>query len=151
MTAALRAPVEASPTLDGAVRHADIVLTATWARAPFLFAPMLRPGMHVTTLGADEPGKCEVDAGLIREAVLVCDDRELAVHMGAVGAAGLGHDAIDAELGEVLAGTHPGRTSRRISPSTAASGSRSRILSSPGELYRHATARQVGRTVDFLA
>ena len=151
MTAALRAPVEASPTLDGAVRHADIVLTATWARAPFLFAPMLRPGMHVTTLGADEPGKCEVDAGVIRDAVFVCDDRELAVHMGAVGAAGLGHDAIDAELGEVLAGTHPGRTSRADITVYGGVGLAFQDLVVAWQIYRHATARQVGRAVDFLA
>jgi ornithine cyclodeaminase/alanine dehydrogenase-like protein (mu-crystallin family) len=44
--------------LDGA----DLVVTATWAREPFLFRRHLRPGMHVTTLGPDQPGKCEVAA-----------------------------------------------------------------------------------------
>ncbi len=64
----------------------------------------------MTTLGPDEPGKCEVSADVIRRALFVCDDRGLAVTMGAIGGAGLGPNAIDAELGEVLAGAHPGRT-----------------------------------------
>jgi ornithine cyclodeaminase/alanine dehydrogenase-like protein (mu-crystallin family) len=99
------------PPLEVAVREADIILAATWARTPFLFVPMLRQGVHVTTLGADEPGKCEVAGEVLRKAVVVCDDRDLAVQMGAVGGAGLGPEVIDAELGEVLAGAHPGRTS----------------------------------------
>jgi ornithine cyclodeaminase/alanine dehydrogenase-like protein (mu-crystallin family) len=98
------------PPLEVAVREADIILAATWARTPFLFVPMLRQGVHVTTLGADEPGKCEVAGEVLRKAVVVCDDRDLAVQMGAVGGAGLGPEVIDAELGEVLAGAHPGRT-----------------------------------------
>jgi ornithine cyclodeaminase/alanine dehydrogenase-like protein (mu-crystallin family) len=52
-----------------------------------------------------------VGAHVMREALVVCDERHLAVSMGAVGGAGLGHEAIAAEPGEVLAGTHPGRTS----------------------------------------
>jgi ornithine cyclodeaminase/alanine dehydrogenase-like protein (mu-crystallin family) len=53
--------------------------------APFLFPAMLRPGAHITTLGADESGKCEVAADVMREALVVCDDRDLAVSMGSVG------------------------------------------------------------------
>jgi hypothetical protein len=37
-------------------------VTATWAEEPFLFRRHLRPGMHITTLGPDQPGKCEIAA-----------------------------------------------------------------------------------------
>ncbi len=85
MAAELRIAVEPRASLEATVREADIILAATWARTPFLFLLMLRQGVHVTTLGADEPGKCEVAAEVMREAVVVCDDRDLAVQMGAVG------------------------------------------------------------------
>src|SRR5262249_12567779 len=88
-----------------------IVLAATWAREAFILPGMLAPGTHVTTLGADEPGKAEVSAEVIRAALFVCDDRALAVEMGALGGVGLGPEAVGAELGEVLGGAHPGRTS----------------------------------------
>ena len=131
------------------MRHADIVLTAAGARLSVRADAATGDARH--DLGADGPGKCEVDARVIREAVLVCDDRELAVQMGAVGAAGLGHDAIDAELGEVLAGIHPGRTSRADITVYGGVGLAFQDLLVAWQIYRHATARQVGRAVDFLA
>jgi ornithine cyclodeaminase/alanine dehydrogenase-like protein (mu-crystallin family) len=151
MRVELGVAVEASPTLEAAVRDADIVLAATWARTPFLFPAMLRPGAHVTTLGADEPGKCEVSAAVIRDACFVCDDRELAVQMGAVGGVGLGPDAVDAELGEVLAGTHPGRTSPGEITVYGGVGLAFQDLVAAWQVYRVARARGSGREVDFLA
>jgi hypothetical protein len=62
----------------------------------------------VSTIGPDEPGKCEVSAEVIHDAVFVCDDRDLAVSMGVIGGAKLGADAITAELGEVIGGAYPG-------------------------------------------
>jgi ornithine cyclodeaminase/alanine dehydrogenase-like protein (mu-crystallin family) len=94
--------------LDEALDGADIVVTATWAEKPFIFRRHLCPGMHITTLGPDQPGKCEVAADALLAALVVVDDSALAVDMGAVGGAGLPVDAIHAELGEILAGTRPG-------------------------------------------
>jgi ornithine cyclodeaminase len=94
-----------------AVRDADVIITATWSKTPFLTRDMVRDGVHITAVGADEPAKGEVDAGLIERSTFVCDDRDLAARMGAIAGAGLGPDAIHAELGEVIAGVKPGRTS----------------------------------------
>lgn len=151
MSVALGFPVEASPSVETAVRAADVVLAATWARAPFLFPGMLGPGAHVTTLGPDEPGKCEVSAELIRQAVFVCDDRELAVSMGAIGGAGLGPEAIGAELGEVLAGVHPGRTAADAITIYGGVGLAFQDLVAAWQVYEAARAGGVGRSVDFLA
>jgi ornithine cyclodeaminase/alanine dehydrogenase-like protein (mu-crystallin family) len=107
----LALPVEAASSTLAAVRQAGIVLAATWSRTPFILPGMLATGAHVATLGPDEPGKAEVAADLIRAGLFVCDDRALAVELGAVDGVGLGPESVDAELGEVLAGRHPGRTS----------------------------------------
>jgi len=103
--------IHVAPNIEEAVTDADIIVTSTWASKPFLFEGMVQPGAHITTLGPDQPGKAEVDAGLIRKSLFACDDRDLAVEMGAIGGVGLGADAIHAEIGEVIAGTKTGRSS----------------------------------------
>lgn len=141
-------PVE---TLADAVSGADMVVTATWARAPFLFPGMVGPGAHVTTLGPDQPGKCELDAALIRDALFVCDDRALAVEMGAIGGAGLGADAIHAELGEVLAGARPGRTAPEQITVFGSVGLAFQDLVVAWHVYREARSRGIGHHLDFLS
>jgi ornithine cyclodeaminase/alanine dehydrogenase-like protein (mu-crystallin family) len=74
----------------------DIVLMATWAREPVLH--QVAAGTHVTSLGADEPGKVELARGMLDEALVVVDDH------------GLAHVEADTTIGAVLRGEHPGRT-----------------------------------------
>ncbi|HEY3560247.1 MAG TPA: NAD(P)-binding domain-containing protein [Kribbella sp.] len=88
---------------------ADIVVLATWSQRPLLTAADVRPGLHLTTLGADEPGKVELSADLLSAARVVVDDRTLAVQMGALGNVGLSTEAAQATFAEVLAGTTAGR------------------------------------------
>lgn len=107
----LNLPVRMEDSVADAVADADIVVAATWSRQPFLHPGMVRPGTHVITLGADEPGKAEVSAELLKQSLFVVDHRGLAVSSGAAGSVGLGEDTIHAELGEVIAGLKPGRTS----------------------------------------
>jgi ornithine cyclodeaminase/alanine dehydrogenase-like protein (mu-crystallin family) len=97
-------------SVEDAVRDADVVIAATWATTPIVLKPMIKPGAHITAIGADEPGKAELAADLIIASTFVCDDATLAVSMGALAGVGLGADAIHATLGEVLAGRRAGRT-----------------------------------------
>ena len=105
----LRAEMSVTPSVRAAAAGADVIIVATWATAPVLFADMVAPGAHVTTIGADEPGKAELDAELIRHSRFICDDADLAVQMGALAGAGLGPECVHATLGDVLAGRRPGR------------------------------------------
>jgi ornithine cyclodeaminase len=151
LAAPLDLQIEVSPSAGAAIAQAAIVLVATWARQPFILPGMLKPGTHVTTLGPDEPGKCEVSAEVIRDAVFVCDDRELCVTMGAIGGAGLGPESIAAELGDVLAGAHPGRTNPRQVTIYGGVGLAFQDLVAAWQVYRAARAKGVGREIDFLA
>jgi ornithine cyclodeaminase len=150
------APVVQTPIIPAvspaeAVQDAEIIVTATWARAPFLFAEMVTPGTHITTLGPDEPGKCEVDAHLLQESLFVCDDRELAVSMGAIGGAGLSAEAIHAELGEVIGGLRPGRTNAEQITIYGGVGLAFQDLVAAWHLYQHALHQQRGREISFLS
>ena len=138
-------------SLEEALEDVEIAVVATWARAPFLFRRHLHPGLHITTLGPDQPGKCEVAADALAAARVVVDDRRLALEMGAVGGAGLGADAIYAELGEVIAGTKPGRTDDEDITVFASVGLAFQDLAAGWLAYSLAKEKGVGRSVDLLA
>ena len=105
------ARVTVAATVAEAVQDADVVITATWSTTPFLHAAMIAKGVHIIAVGADEPGKAELSADLIRRSVLVCDDVDLAVRMGALAGVGLGRDMARGSLSDVLAGNCGGRAS----------------------------------------
>jgi alanine dehydrogenase len=72
----------------------------------------LRPGQHVSLMGADGPGKAEVAIEELRRARLFCDDWEQASHggelTGAEGAGAVTRGDVT-ELGAVLNGSAEGR------------------------------------------
>lgn len=105
----LGVPVIVSDSAQAAVANADIIFTATWSHEAFLFSKMIQPGAHITTVGADEPGKCELSGELIKHGRFFCDDRDLAASVGAIAGAGVSPRLIQAELGDVLAGRAVGR------------------------------------------
>ena len=98
--------VLASGSAEEAVRGADVVVVATASRTPVLRGTWLAPGAHVNAVGAVRPDWRELDDETLRRARLYVDSRAAAVQeAGDVIAAG----APFAELGEVVAGTRPGR------------------------------------------
>lgn len=106
----------AAATPEAVCREADVLITATPTRAPLVQAEWLRPGQHVTALGSDSPGKQELDAGcLVRADLLVVDRLTQCAAFGelrhALDAGVLRPDRVHAELGEIVAGLKPGRTS----------------------------------------
>lgn len=91
---------------------ADVVITVTPGRDVLYPAGSLRPGQHVSLMGADGPGKAEVAATELGRAHLFCDDWEQASHGGELAAGVRAHtvrrDTVT-QLGAVLAGDAPGR------------------------------------------
>ncbi len=93
---------------------ADVVVTVTPGHE-VLFGPgSLRPGQHVSLMGADGPGKAEISLEELLRTRVFCDDWEQASHNGelahAVEAGRITRDEVT-QLGDVLAGTAPGRQS----------------------------------------
>jgi ornithine cyclodeaminase len=99
-------------TPETVLRDADVVCTCTSAREPILERGWLKSGAHVNAVGSSVPSARELDAATVAEATLVVDRRESALNeAGDLLLAGFGAERIAAELGEVLVGAHPGRTS----------------------------------------
>lgn len=104
------------PSVEEAVRGADVVVTATSARQPVLRREWLSPGAHVNAVGACFPDARELDAATVAASAFFVDRRQSAEHEAgdyllALAEEAIGADHIRAELGEVLAGQRPGRTS----------------------------------------
>ena len=98
-------------TPEDVLRDADVVCTCTGAREPILERRWLRQGAHVNAVGASVATARELDTATVAAATLVVDRRESALNeAGDLLLAGFGAERIAAELGEVLAGEHPGRT-----------------------------------------
>lgn len=93
--------------VEDVCRGADLLVTTTPAREPIVRADWLQPGVHVTAVGSDSPGKRELDAACLTRASLVVADRRS--QCAAFGECVAAPDAIGAELGEIVAGKKRGR------------------------------------------
>jgi thiomorpholine-carboxylate dehydrogenase len=92
------------PSVEEAVRGADIVCTVTNASEPVLKGAWLKPGAFVAAVGAPRPTWRELDDAAMRNVVVV-DSREAAAQES--GDVILSGAAVYAEIGEILAGTRP--------------------------------------------
>ena len=91
---------------------ADVVVTVTPGKEILLAEGSLRAGQHVSLMGADGPGKAEIEVGEIARAKIFCDEWAQASHGGELAAAveaGVLGRADVTELGLVLTGDAPGR------------------------------------------
>jgi len=134
-----------------AARGADIVVIATWSRAPLLRAADVRPGAHVTSLGADEPGKAELAPDLLKSARVLVDDIPLALASGALGTGGLTAEDAAGTLSQVLSGVIPGRTSPAEVTIYTPVGLPWQDLALAWAAYHQARSTNIGNEFDFLA
>jgi ornithine cyclodeaminase len=144
-------PVEICDSAKQSAGKGDIVVTATWAREPFLSCGDVRPGTHITTLGPDGPGEAEVAADLLAASLFFADDADLQVEMGAIGGTGLGAEAIRATIGEVLGGQKTGRKSPDDITIYGMVGLPFEDLAASWLVYNKALKSGVGTEVDLAA
>jgi alanine dehydrogenase len=100
-----------APSREAALA-ADLLVTVTPGRDVLLPVGSLRPGQHVSLMGADGPGKAEIATEELARVRVFCDDWEQASHGGecaaALEAGLLSRDDVT-EIGRVLAGDAAGR------------------------------------------
>ncbi|MBM2832419.1 MAG: ornithine cyclodeaminase/alanine dehydrogenase [Dehalococcoidia bacterium] len=105
-------PVRES-TLEEAA-GSDIVCTLTPARGPFVKKEWIMPGAHINAIGADAPGKEELEPSVLKGAVVVVDDLEQSRTSGEINVPvnkGLfSMKEVYGTLGEIISGKKPGRT-----------------------------------------
>ena len=100
--------------LDQLGQEADVIISITSAFSPSLMADHVSPGTHIACMGTDTVGKQEVEAALLARATVFTDEVAQSISIGEAQHA-VGSGLIEAtdvhQLGAVINGTHPGRTS----------------------------------------
>ncbi len=107
--------VELADDLQELCHSCNLIVTTTPATEVLIRAEWIRPGTHITAMGSDSPGKQELDPALFRQAkVCAADSISQCLDHGEAHHAVAGQYVKEqdlVELGQIIAGTVPGRTS----------------------------------------
>lgn len=101
--------------LNELTQSCNYIVTTTPSHSPLLFANQIRPGTHITALGADSPGKQELDPQILGKADLIVVDSQSQCKAYSETHFALEQSIINPdqihEIGEVIAGLSAKRTS----------------------------------------
>jgi len=144
-------PVE---TVEEAIDGADLIVTATTAAEPVVRREWISAGAHLNLVGSSTPNAREVDSETMAAASLFVDRRESAIneagdYLLAARDGVIGPEHIRAEIGEVLKGDQPGRTSPEEITLFKSLGLAIEDLFAAEYLYRKAGEKQAGSWVEF--
>jgi alanine dehydrogenase len=152
MTELLGVPVETAASAEEAVRGADILVSATTATNPVIEGRWLEAGVHINAIGANFPGKRELDdEAVLRADIVTADSRE----QSKLEAGDLIHafapeperwDRV-AEIAEVMAGRAPGRTAADQITLFKSNGIAMEDVAVAGRVYERAVERGFGEQV----
>ena len=132
---------------------ADIVCTSTPVRSPVVKREWLKPGAHINAMGADAPGKQELDPRILTDGRVFIDDFEQATHSGEVNVplhdGLLKESQIAGTLGEVVAGKKAGRSGDEVTIFDS-TGLALQDVALARALYDVAVAKGVGQSFDIV-
>jgi ornithine cyclodeaminase/alanine dehydrogenase-like protein (mu-crystallin family) len=141
-----------SVDLDRMGQEADVIISITSSFDPILKAAQVSAGTHVACMGTDTKGKQEVEAELVVKATVFTDEVAQSISIGECQhaiAAGLVKESEINELGAVINGTHPGRTSAEEITLFDGTGVGLQDLAVAASVVELAIAKGVAVEVDF--
>jgi ornithine cyclodeaminase len=147
-------PVEAVATVKEALGGADLIVTATNAAEPVVRREWVSEGAHLNAVGSCTPHTRELDAATVAASSLFVDSVESTIneagdYLLALQEGVIGPEHIRAELGEVLKGARPGRTSAGEITLFKSLGLAVEDLAAAAYLYDKAQEAGAGRWVPF--
>lgn len=132
----------------------DILVTATPTRKPIVKAQWIKEGTHINAIGADAIGKEELDPELLIRSKIIVDDMVQAHHSGEVNVPLSKHyiseNDIHAQLGEVIVGLKPGRTSEEEITIFDSTGLAIQDVASAHLVYERAVSNGLGMKVKMF-
>ena len=147
-------PVKAVDTIKEAVQGADILLTTTPAREPVVKSKWVSPGTHINAMGADAPGKQELDSHILQKSKIIIDCWDQASHSGEINIPvqeGLVRQRdIHGKIGDVIVGSIPGRTSDEEITVFDSTGLAVQDIVNAWNVYEKALQKGVGQRMNFL-
>lgn len=137
-----------------AVEGTDIVVTITPSRKPIVLNEWISPGTHINCIGADAPGKEELDPAILTRAKIIVDDWEQASHSGEINVpltkGILTRRNIWGNIGQVVAGLKQGRTSSDEITVFASTGLAVQDAVTAELAYKKALAKGIGQFVEIV-
>jgi ornithine cyclodeaminase/alanine dehydrogenase len=155
MSEELSVPIEPASNLAHAASRADVIVTCTPSKKAFLMAGAVRPGTFIAAVGADSPDKQELEPALVGSSKVVGDLIDQIVRVGethhAIEAGLLSREDIYAEVGEIIAGCKPGRTSTEEIIVYDSTGTALQDTAAASAVYDAACRAGVGTMIDLAA
>jgi ornithine cyclodeaminase/alanine dehydrogenase len=153
LSSQLQVRLDAVQELGDAVKHSDICVTCTPSNEFFLKQEYVRPGTFIAAVGADNAEKQELDPSLVSQSKIVVDILEQCATIGelhhAVNSGSITKHDVHAELGEVVAGIRPGRTSSDEIIVFDSTGMALQDVISAAAVYKQAVIKGTGRFINF--
>lgn len=147
-------PVKAVDTIKEAVQGADVLLTTTPAREPVVKSKWVSPGTHINAMGADAPGKQELDSHILQKSKIIIDCWDQASHSGEINIPvqeGLVRQSdIHGKIGDVITGSIPGRTSDEEITVFDSTGLAVQDIVTAWNVYEKALQKGIGQKMNFL-
>ncbi|MCW4016594.1 MAG: alanine dehydrogenase [Candidatus Bathyarchaeota archaeon] len=140
--------------VKSAVQDADIVVTATPSRKPLVSAEWINDGTHINCIGADAPGKQELDPAVLLKAKIVIDDWEQSVHGGEINVPFskgiIKQEDVWGDICEIVAGLKAGRREPEEVTIFASTGLAIQDAAAANVAYTKALKEKIGKQVDIL-
>jgi alanine dehydrogenase len=155
MSTALSIDIQAVDTPEKIVPNTDILVTATPSRKALIPATVIHDGLHINAIGADGPGKQELDPLIMtRASKIVVDSLSQCIHIGeiqhAISQGLICKEDVYAEIGEILNGDKPGRESNDELTVFDATGLSAQDIAAAKMVFDEATKRGLGRQISLL-
>jgi alanine dehydrogenase len=133
---------------------ADIICTATSSPKPLFDGRNIKPGTHINGIGSHTPNARELDTAVIQRSKLVGDSREACFNeagdvMIPLQEGAIGESHLYAELGEVIAGSRPGRENDQEITVFKSNGLAIQDAATAKLVYDRACAAGIGTQIDL--
>ena len=146
--------INAVSTAEEAVKNMDVVVTVTPANKPVLKTEWITEGTHINAMGADAPGKQELEVGILQKARIFIDCWEQARHSGEINVPVhegiINRKSISSKIGDVIIGKAEGRISDEDITVFDSTGLAVQDMVTGWKVYEEAVKKGVGTVINFL-
>jgi alanine dehydrogenase len=140
--------------LREAVQYCDIIVSTTPSRKPLVSKDWIDEGTHINCIGADAPGKQELDPVILTQAKIVVDCEEQACHSGEINVplekGIIKKNDIYGSICEIVAGLKPGRTSDKEITVFTSTGLAIQDAAAANIAYKKALEQKIGSFVEII-
>jgi len=142
-------------SLEETVKNNDILVTTTPVRKPIVKDRWIEDGTHINAVGADGPGKQELESRTLKRSKIIIDDYEQAIHGGEINVP-LKRNIIKisdiyGEIGEIITKKKLGRTNSNEITLFDSTGLAIQDAALAAEIYKKAEVQNVGKFIKLFS